>query len=147
MSKKKRAKNNKSSNKNMMWITALTVLAVAAGVFYFATRPAASSDAVFRNVTVKDLKNASEPDKIILDVRTQGEYNEGHVDGAVLLPVQELEQRYSELPKDKPIYVMCHSGNRSLVASEILEKNGFKDIRNVQGGILAWQRAGYPVVK
>ncbi len=145
MAKKKQLKKAKSSN--MMWITALTVLAVAAGVFYFATRPAAANDPVFRNVSVKDLKNASEPDKIILDVRTQGEYDEGHVEGVTLIPVQELADRLSELPKDKPIYVICRSGNRSMAASEILEKNGFQDIRNVQGGILAWQRAGYPVVR
>ena len=130
-----------------MWITALTVLAVAAGVFYFASRPAASTDAVFKNVSVTDLKNASEPDKIILDVRRQDEYDAGHVEGVVLIPVQELADRLDELPKDKPLYVICRSGNRSMIASEILEKAGFKDIRNVQGGILAWQRAGYPVVR
>ncbi len=145
MAKKKQVKKNKSQN--MMWITALTVLAVAAGVFYFANRPAAAIDAVFRNVSVTDLKNASEPDKIILDVRTQGEYDEGHVEGVVLIPVQQLADRLDELPKDKPLYVICRSGNRSMTASEILEKAGFKDIRNVQGGILAWQRAGYPVVR
>ncbi len=145
MAKKKRVKKNKSQN--MMWITALTVLAVAAGVFYFASRPAASTDAVFKNVSVTDLKNASEPDKIILDVRRQDEYDAGHVEGVVLIPVQELADRLDELPKDKPLYVICRSGNRSMIASEILEKAGFKDIRNVQGGILAWQRAGYPVVR
>lgn len=145
MAKKKQVKKNNS--KNMMWITALAVLVVAAGVFYFATKSSTANDPVFRNVSVQDLKNATEPDKIILDVRTQSEYDAGHVEGVLLIPVQELEDRLSELSKDKPTYVICRSGNRSMTASEILEKGGFQDIRNVQGGILAWERAGYPVVK
>ena len=144
--KKKQAKN---SSKNLMWLTALTVIVIAAGVFYFAGKQGSGNDKVFRNVTVSDLKNATEADKLILDVRTTGEYDQGHIEGSAQIAVQELEGRLNEISdyKDKPIYVYCHTGNRSLVASEILQKNGFKDIRNVKGGTEAWLRAGYTLVR
>ncbi len=84
---------------------------------------------------------------LFLDVRTPDEYVDGHIKGAVLIPVQELEKRLSEVPKDKRIYVYCHSGKRSVRASNILVGAGFTNIENVEGGIVAWKEAGYPVVK
>jgi len=82
---------------------------------------------------------------MLLDVRTTEEYAEGHIKGAVLIPVQELLQRISEVPKDKQVYVYCHSGGRSVRASNMLVKAGFSRIENVLGGIVAWKDAGYPV--
>lgn len=82
---------------------------------------------------------------MLLDVRTVKEYAEGHIKGAVLIPVQELEQRMAEVPKDKQVYVYCHSGVRSVRAANMLVKAGFTRIENVQGGIVAWKDAGYPV--
>ena len=82
---------------------------------------------------------------MLLDVRTAEEYAEGHIKGAVLIPVQELEQRISEVPKDKQVYVYCRSGVRSARASNMLVKAGYTRIENVQGGFTAWEDAGYPV--
>lgn len=101
--------------------------------------------ASYKNVSVKDLANASEPDRIVLDVREPYEYADGHVAGATLLPLSQLPSRLDEVPADQPVYVYCRSGNRSQQASEILVKAGKRDIRNVEGGILAWEAAGYPV--
>jgi len=84
---------------------------------------------------------------IMLDVRTLEEYNQGHIKDAVLIPVQVLEARLSEVPKDKQVYVYCHSGTRSARAAKMLAKHGFSNIENVLGGIEAWKHAGYPVVK
>jgi rhodanese-related sulfurtransferase len=97
----------------------------------------------FKTVSVQDLHAASEPNRIVLDVRTPSEYAAGHIAGARLLPLSELPSRLDEVPTDQPVYVYCHSGNRSKQASEILAKAGKKDIRDVRGGILAWQAAGY----
>ncbi len=83
----------------------------------------------------------------LLDVRTQEEYNEGHISGSTLIPVQELEARLNELPRNKKILVYCRSGNRSATASEILVKNGLIQIFNMKGGITEWKNAGYDVVK
>lgn len=82
---------------------------------------------------------------MLLDVRTLEEYAEGHIKGALLIPVQELQQRISEVPKDRQVYVYCRSGVRSVRASNILVKAGYTRIENVQGGFMAWKDAGYPV--
>lgn len=84
-------------------------------------------------------------DYIILDVRTQGEYDAGHIEGAILIPILELEERLNELPKDKPIIVYCNSGVRSNAAAKMLTDKGFRNIYDM-GGISDWQEKGFPVV-
>jgi len=82
-----------------------------------------------------------------IDVRTPGEFAAGHIKGAKLIPLAELEQRISEIPKDKQVYLYCRTDQRSAVAAGMLAKQGFSNIENVLGGITNWQQAGYPVVK
>ena len=84
-------------------------------------------------------------DYIILDVRTPEEFNEGHIEGAVLIPVDELESRLNELPKDKPIITYCKSGGRSRNAASILVENGFTRVYDM-GGIMDWIDKGYPIL-
>ncbi len=84
---------------------------------------------------------------LFIDVRTPAEYAEGHVQGAKLIPVQELEQRLAEVPKEKRVYLYCRSGKRSAAAAKILVKSGFTNIENIEGGIEAWRSAGYPVIR
>ena len=84
---------------------------------------------------------------VFIDVRTPEEYAEGHIEGATLIPVQELETRINEVPKDKQVYVYCRSGKRSAHAAGVLAKAGYTNIENVLGGINAWVDAGHPVVK
>ena len=83
-------------------------------------------------------------DYLIVDVRTEEEYNTGHLKGALLLPAQELEDRLDEFPKDERIIVYCRSGNRSRTVAEILVNNGFSQIYDM-GGIGDWIKEGYPV--
>jgi rhodanese-related sulfurtransferase len=99
----------------------------------------------FKNVSVQELHSASEPNRIVLDVREPHEYAAGHVAGSTLLPLGQVAAQAGQLPKDAPIYVICRSGNRSVTASETLVELGFQDVRNVSGGMLAWQGAGFPV--
>lgn len=86
-------------------------------------------------------------DAQIVDVREPSEWaTTGVPVGAVLIPLGQLEQRASaELAKDRPVYVLCNSGNRSRTGSEILLKLGFTEVYNVAGGIQAWLRAGLAV--
>ncbi|WP_371802513.1 rhodanese-like domain-containing protein [Candidatus Lokiarchaeum ossiferum] len=88
------------------------------------------------------------PDLIVLDVRTQSEYDSGHLNNSILIPLDELENRLDELEeyKDTEIIVHCRSGSRSQAASEVLVANGFSKIYNMIGGISAWNSAGYPTV-
>ncbi|TMF43999.1 MAG: rhodanese-like domain-containing protein [Chloroflexi bacterium] len=64
---------------------------------------------------------------------------------ACLIPLGELEQRVSEVPRDCPVLAICHSGQRSLAAAGYLIQLGYTDIQNVDGGTAAWIERGYPV--
>jgi rhodanese-related sulfurtransferase len=94
-------------------------------------------------VSVQELKELMEKGPITLvDVRSPEEFNDGAVEGAVNMPVQELPVLAKEL-KGKTVYLMCRSGGRSMIAFRQLEALGFEDIYNVKGGILAWIKQGY----
>ncbi len=75
----------------------------------------------------------------LLDVRTPGEYDAGHIPGAVLIPVQELESRLSEVPKDRTVIAYCLTGSRSAEAYGILAGAGYGDVFNMAQGIQAWR--------
>lgn len=101
--------------------------------------------ATYTTVPVQDLRAAQEKGEYVLDVRTDAEYQEGHVPGAVLLPLADLGTRMTEVPKNRPVYVICRSGSRSAQASAQLVKAGYTQVINVDGGMNAWTAAGYPV--
>ena len=93
--------------------------------------------------TVAQVKDRD--DVYLLDVREQWEYDEGHIPGVTLLPLGEVPTRMSEIPTDKEVIVTCRSGNRSGQAVDFLRQNGFDNVHNMQGGIVAWEQAGYEV--
>jgi parallel beta-helix repeat protein len=103
--------------------------------------------ASYTDVTVSEARNMidSEPYIVVLDVRTQSEYDSGHIRNARLIPVDELEQKLNELNKTQKILVYCMSGYRSSTASQILVNNGFLQVYNMLEGITAWINAGNPV--
>ncbi len=114
----------------------------------------AAEEQTFQNITVDTAyqmikKENKYPNLIILDVRTPCEYEKGHLYDAILIPYNELEFEagISELEgyKNSEIIVYCKSGYRSTLASEILVENGFTNIYNMLGGILAWIDADYPI--
>jgi hydroxyacylglutathione hydrolase len=82
------------------------------------------------------------PGLTVLDVRDQGEWDEGHIEGALHVPYYALEQRLSELDTSQPLAVICASGQRSTVASAILQRHGFQQVFNVIGGMEAWKKFG-----
>ncbi|MCB0102069.1 MAG: rhodanese-like domain-containing protein [Anaerolineales bacterium] len=83
---------------------------------------------------------------LILDVRQPDEFRTGHINGAKLIPLNELHRRIDELPKGREIICICATGNRSTSASKILMKEGFT-VFNAQGGMFAWRRAKLPIQK
>jgi rhodanese-related sulfurtransferase len=96
-------------------------------------------------VNVSEAKRMIEtnPYLIILDVRDQEEYVQGHIKNAVLIPYRELESRLAELDRERDILVYCAGGGRSAIASQILVDNGFRSVYNMLGGITAWRYYGY----
>lgn len=88
-------------------------------------------------------------DAIFLDIREDNEYRNGHIPGAIHIPLKQLPERVSELEKyrARPVIACCRSGNRSTSAGSILAKHGFERVYNLAGGIAAWQSANLPVNK
>lgn len=84
-------------------------------------------------------------DVVLIDVREPEEYAAGHIPGVQLMPRGTVPARLKEIPTDKTVIVTCRSGNRSGQITDFLRRNGFTRVHNMQGGILAWQRAGYPL--
>ena len=86
---------------------------------------------------------------LVLDVRTDAEFKSGHLENAILVPVQQLQTRLNELAayKNQDILIYCATGNRSTVASKIMLDSGFKRIYNMRYGIRQWGKDDFPVVR
>lgn len=98
-----------------------------------------------REITIDQAAAAADAGAIV-DVREPAEYREGHIPGAVNIPMGQLTSRLTELDQQQPVYVVCASGNRSSAMTEVLTAAGF-DAINVAGGTSAWIRSGRPVEK
>jgi rhodanese-related sulfurtransferase len=88
-------------------------------------------------LTVQELRGES---PAVLDVRRRGEFAEAHIPGAKNIPLDELPERFSEIDREHPLAVICAGGYRSSIASSLLARAGFTNVRNVQGGTEEWQR-------
>ncbi|MCB0308595.1 MAG: hypothetical protein KDD48_04430 [Bdellovibrionales bacterium] len=93
-----------------------------------------------KQITVKDLKDKldQKDDFLLLDVREAFERDICKLEPDTHIPMNEIQSRYGDLPTDKPIVVYCRSGQRSMNVCNYLETQGFEDVTNLQGGILAW---------
>lgn len=90
----------------------------------------------------------SQQQGILLDVRTPDEYKKGHIEGAILISSADpaLESKLKKLQINQPIYVYCRSGRRSASVADTLLKLGFKEVINLEGGIMAWSKTPLPIV-
>lgn len=104
---------------------------------------------------VKEVNNAAalqlinRKDALVLDVREQNEFDAGHILNAKLIPLLKLKESVGELERhrDRPIVVVCRSGQRSATACALLGTRGFSQAYNLSGGMQAWQKADLPVEK
>ena len=85
-------------------------------------------------------------DAVVLDVREPEEFANGHVPGAVNLPQADLATRLDEVPRDRPVFVICQGGFRSLRAAQFLRQQGISDVASVKGGTEAWRAAGGEII-
>ena len=122
--------------KKWMFVILAAMLLTACGQDQEANR-----EAVYMNITAEEAKQImdSQEGYLILDVRTQEEFNQGHIPGAILIPDTEIEGKAEEIltDKDQLILVYCRSGRRSKLASEALVKLGYTNIREF-GSIIQW---------
>jgi len=88
-------------------------------------------------------------DALILDVRENNEYSEGHIINSLHIPLSSLKTRMEDLEKHKAkkVIIACRSGHRSSQACANLRKQGFEQVFNLRGGVMAWESANLPLVK
>jgi glyoxylase-like metal-dependent hydrolase (beta-lactamase superfamily II)/rhodanese-related sulfurtransferase len=84
-------------------------------------------------------------DAVIVDVREPAEYAAGHVPGAVNVPQADLATRLDELPRNRPLLLVCQAGYRSLRAAQFLRQMGYEDVVSIKGGTVAWRDSGRPI--
>lgn len=109
---------------------------------------AAQTVAEVRKVDPQEFRTAIEQGATVIDVRTPAEFSSGHLEGAVNIDIAapDFATRISELDPQQTYAVYCRSGNRSGVATTQMQADGFSSVYDLQGGIGAWQAAGYPIV-
>ncbi|MER6973737.1 rhodanese-like domain-containing protein [Nocardioides sp. NPDC000445] len=99
-----------------------------------------------RETTIDQLAAALDRGAAVVDVREPAEFREGHVPGAINIPMGQLTARLGEIDRDRSVHMVCASGNRSGAMADVLRANGF-DAINVAGGTNAWIRSGRPIEK
>lgn len=129
-----------------LWLTLLLVLVACGGGGENAAATEIDIANLPANVDVETVSSIkADSDVFVLDVREQWEYDEGHIPGVTLIPMAEISNRLSEIPTDQEVIVTCRTGNRSSQVADFLRQQGFENIHNMEGGIVAWEAAGLPV--
>jgi rhodanese-related sulfurtransferase len=135
-------RKNKIHKRNLtwLWIGLGALLVAVVGILVFGPKATPSVEITPAQAYAKFQQGA-----FFLDVRSQAEWDQFHIKGSTLIPLDQLQNRLSELPKDKDIVVVCLSGHRSLSGTTILQQAGFTRVSCLSGGLQAWITAGYPV--
>lgn len=128
------------------WLMAGVVLIAAFAGIYLLNRAPAVAAGVPAEIDVAAGYGRYQAGAFVLDVRTPEEWNDFHVEGSTLIPLNELAVRVNEVPRDREILVVCRSGNRSQEGRDILKAAGFINVTSMAGGLNQWRSAGYPTV-
>ena len=124
----------------------IIILAVAVIASVYLLTQKSDTSGMPATITVQEAAQQFADGAFLLDVRTQEEWNQSHVEGAVLIPLDQLAARSAELPADRDVLIICRSGNRSGQARDLLRNAGFDRTTSIGGGINAWIAKGLPVV-
>lgn len=134
------------SKRNAIIIFAVVGILAITAAFYTADFLKKSK---YNNISVQEARDLIEdkPELVILDVRTVSEFEEGHIENAINIPVDELENRLNELNKEDDLLVYCRTGNRSGTAVKILADAGYTKVYHMNEGISVWIQQGFPVIQ
>lgn len=117
---------------------------VAFVIYLIASVGGSGTSGLAREVSVDEAYQMYQSGAFVVDVRTQQEWDEYHAPNATLIPLDQLQARLSEVPKDKEILVVCRSGNRSQQGRDILLSAGY-NATSMTGGLKEWYSKGYPI--
>jgi hydroxyacylglutathione hydrolase len=125
-----------------LWII-IGIVVVAIGTWFF-SQPATTG--VPTEISSAQAYQKYQQGTFFLDVRTQEEWDQTHLANSVLIPLDQLASRLSEVPQDQDVVVICRSGRRSKEGMTLLRNAGYARVSSMSGGLLAWQAAQYPLV-
>ncbi len=149
-SKKKQAIQDAKKKKDQMIIAVAALIFVVIAFLVFGSNPAADAPATVNSLPAEINTEMGyqkfQEGAFLLDVRTQSEWEEYHIDGATMIVLDQLEARVNEVPFDQEVIIICNSGNRSVVARDILLAAGHTQVTSIAGGIQGWMSAGHDVV-
>ena len=133
---------HKTHKRNLawLWVSLGALLVAAVGILLLSSKATPSVEITPAQAYAKFQQGA-----FFLDVRSQEEWDHFHITGSTLIPLDELQNRLSDLPKKQDIVVICLSGHRSQSGVTILQKAGFTRLSCLSGGLQAWTAAGYPI--
>lgn len=123
-----------------LWVSLGFLVVAVAGILLLNSKAAPSFEISTTQAYAKYQQGA-----YFLDVRSQEEWDQFHIEGSNLIPLDQLQNRLSELPGDEDIVVVCRSGRRSQSGVTVLQQAGFSHLSSLSGGLQAWTAAGYPV--
>jgi rhodanese-related sulfurtransferase len=135
-------RRHKTQKRNLawLWVSMGALLAAVVGILLISSKATPSVEITPAQAYAKYQQGA-----FFLDVRSQDEWDQFHIAGSTLIPLDQLQNRLSELPKDQDIVVVCLTGHRSQSGTTILQQAGFTRVSCLSGGLQAWTAAGYPV--
>ena len=139
-SRQQHQKKKSKRNLTLLWITLGVVVVVGMGILLFSPKLSPSVEISPAQAYAKYQQGA-----FILDVRSQTEWNQFHIKGSTLIPLDQLPSRLNEVSKDKDVVVVCLTGHRSQTGTTILQQAGYKNVFCLSGGLTAWKAAGYPL--
>ena len=138
--------------KKVFWIVAVVIVVALVGgaagyVFIGPSSNQADTAASFRTVTPLEAKALIEArrDLLLVDVRSPEEFQGGSLPGATLIPFWDFAKGRYDLPKDKPILLVCAVGGRSLACGQMLAAKGYREVYNLKGGLDAWVEQRVPL--
>lgn len=139
-SHRRQPQKGRKRNLSWLWISLGALLVALVGILILSSKATPSFEITPAHAYAKYQQGT-----FFLDVRSQDEWNQFHISGSTLIPLDQLQNRLSELPGNEDIVVVCRSGRRSQSGVTILQQAGFSRISSLSGGLQAWTAASYPV--
>lgn len=147
MQKRAEARRKKRQTQIIIALIAIVIIAGGAWAVFWnnPTTPKVGQSELPLNVNVDEAYERYKAGELILDVRTLEEWEDYHIPGTTLIPLDELKDRVDEVPRDQNVVVVCRTGIRSQEGRDILLEAGFTKVTSMNAGVSNWRAAGYPI--
>jgi len=147
---RRRAENRRKKRlMQVLGIAAVIIVVLAGAAWAFLNQSASDADAALgtlpATISADEAYQMYQDGAFFVDVRTPEEWDEYHIPGTTLIPLEELGIRIDEIPPDQEIVVVCGLGPRSKIGYDILVRAGFPQVTNMAGGLESWAAAGHPL--